>query len=193
MLDDALERYPLMQVLDEGTACTVRPLQTSDEDALVAFLLVVPEFERLFIKQRLGSGNFRKRWCRDLDYDRELTIVAIAHDHIIGTIMLQQRAGGWKRHIGRVHTLTHPEYRDVGVSLMLINEMIEIAMHSGLTRLEAEFNGERDNAIRCFQTAGFREMARMKNYLKDMSGGVHDWVLLGMNLLPSTEFSGAED
>lgn len=193
MLDDALERYPLMQVLDEGTACTVRPLQASDEDVFVAFLLVIPEFERLFIKQRLGSGNFRKRWCRDLDYDRELTIVAIAHDHIIGTIMLQQRAGGWKRHIGRVHTLTHPEYRDVGVSLMLINEMIEIAMHSGLTRLEAEFNGERDNAIRCFQAAGFREMARMKNYLKDMSGGVHDWVLLGMNLLPSTECMGAGD
>ncbi len=193
MLSDALERFPLMQVLDDGTACTMRPLRQQDEEAFVTFLHGVSEIERLFIKQRIGSKNFRKQWCRDLDYDSALTLVAIAHDRIIGTLTLQQREGGWKRHIGRVHSLTHTEYRDVGVSLMLVNEVIEVARHSGLTRLEAEFNGERDNAIRCFQSAGFREMARMRNYLKDMAGGAHDWVLLGMNLLPSAECMGAGD
>ena len=193
MLEDALERYPLMQVLDDGLGCTIRPLTLEDEASFVSFLHVVPEIERLFIKQRLGTPDFRKEWCRDLDYDSSLTLVAIAHNHLIGTITLQQRQGGWKRQIGRVHTLTHPEYRDVGVSGMLIREVIEVALHCGLQRLEAEFNGERASAIHCFEMAGFREMLRMRNYLKDMQGGTHDWVLLGMSIRPDPDSMPAGD
>ena len=193
MIDDALEKYPVMQVLDDGIACTIRPLQREDEDSFVSFLQVVPEVERLFIKPRIGSGRFRKLWCRDLDYDDAVTLIAIAHNHIIGMATLQQRQGGWKRHIGRVHSLTHPEYRDVGESGMLIEEIIEAAQHSGLTRLEAEFNGERATSIYCFEQAGFHQMLRMPNYLHDMSGGAHDWVLLGMKIRPNAEDVAAGD
>jgi ribosomal protein S18 acetylase RimI-like enzyme len=193
MIDDALERYPVMQVLDDGTACTIRPLERNDEESFVSFLKVVPEVERLFIKPRIGSGRFRKQWFRDLDYDDSLTLIAIAHHHIIGMTTLQQRQGGWKRHIGRVHSLTHPEYRDVGVSGMLIHEIIEVAQHSGLTQLEAEFNGERAASILCFEQAGFHEMLRIPHYLRDMSGGTHQWVLLGMRIRPSAEDVSAGD
>lgn len=193
MLEDALEEYPLMQVLEDGTACTIRPLQREDEAAFVRFLGVMPEIDRLFIKERIGSPGFRTHWCRDLDYDSALTLIAIAHDHIIGKVTLQQRQGGWKRHIGRVHSLTHPEYRDIGVSGLLIQHAIEIALHCGLTRLEAEFNGERAAAIRCFETAGFGEMLRMKEYLYDMAGNPHEWVLLGMRIRPSADLTGAGD
>jgi ribosomal protein S18 acetylase RimI-like enzyme len=193
MLEDALEHYPATRQLDGGLECVVRPLEVKDESPFLAFLRAVPEIERMFIKQRLGSARFRKEWFRDLDYDKALPLVAVAHGHIIGSATLQQRLGGWKRHIGRVHSLTHPEYRDVGVSHMLIREMIEIALHCGLTRLETEFNGERQAAIQCFKVAGFTEMLRIPNYLKDMKGGRHDWVLLGMKLRPSAEYAGAGD
>jgi L-amino acid N-acyltransferase YncA len=76
---------------------------------------------------------------------------------------------------------------------MLISEVIDVAQHSGLQRLEAEFNGERTASMHCFLTAGFREMLRMKGYLKSMAGGSHDWVLLGINLMPSVECMGAGD
>jgi ribosomal protein S18 acetylase RimI-like enzyme len=193
MLDDALERYPLATSLDGGLSCAVRPLKAEDERAFIAFLNVVPEIERLFIKPKIGSADFRKEWFRDLDYDTALTLMATAHDHFIGMVTLQQRHGGWKRNIGRVHCLTHPEYREVGVSGMLVREIIEVAQHAGLTRLEAEFNGERATSIRCFESAGFHEMLRMKRYLKDMKGGSHDWVLLGMKIRPDAENVTAGD
>lgn len=182
-----------MQVLDDGIACTIRPLELADEASFVSFLQMVPEAERLFIKPRIGSGRFRKQWFRDLDYDESVTLLAIAHDHIIGMATLQQRQGGWKRHIGRVHSLTHPEYRDVGVSGMMIQEVIEVARHCGLSRLEAEFNGERSTSILCFEQAGFHEMLRMPGYLRDMSSGTHEWVLLGMRLTPHAEDVNAGD
>lgn len=193
MLEDALERYPVTLQIEDDIECVVRPLQAEDEKAFVSFLRVVPEIERLFIKPKLGSVDFIKQWFDDLDYDSAVPLVAFAHGHIIGNATLQQRDGGWKRHIGRVHSLTHPEYRDVGISGMLIQEIIHIARHTGLTRLEAEFNGEREAAKNCFRRAGFQEMLRMKGYLKDMKTGSHDWVLLGMQLLPDQEFTAASD
>jgi L-amino acid N-acyltransferase YncA len=187
MLDDALERYPASRRLEGDLPCVVRPLREEDERAFIGFLNVVPEIERLFIKPKLGSPGFRKEWFRDLDYDSSLTLVASAHDHFIGMVTLQQRQGGWKRHIGRVHCLTHPEYRDVGVSGLLVREIIDVALHAGLTRLEAEFNGERGASIRCFENAGFQEMLRMKEYLHGMKGDSHDWVLMGMEIRPEAD------
>lgn len=188
MLDDALESFPVSRQLAGGIDCVVRPLSAEDEREFIRFLNVIPEIERLFIKPRIGSGDFLRQWFRDLDYDSALPLVAVAHDHLIGMALLQQRDGGWKRHIGRVHCLTHPEYRDVGVSGVLIEEIIDVARHCGLTRLEAEFNGEREAAIVCFLHAGFQEMLRRKGYLKDMKGGSHDWVLLGMQLRADSDF-----
>lgn len=193
MIEDALDNYPMTTTLAGGLPCVVRPLLAEDENAFVKFLQAVPEIERLFIKQRLGSARFRKQWCRDLDYDAALTLVASAHDHIVGTATLQQRHGGWKRHIGRVHCVTHPEYRDVGVSGMLIREIISVARHCGLLRLEAEFNGERAAAIRCFQEAGFQEMLRIPGYLKDMKGEAHEWVLLGMKIQLDADLAAPGD
>lgn len=193
MLEDALESYPITKTLDDGLSCILRPLRVEDEEDFVKFLQAVPEIERLFIKQRLGSARFRRQWCRDLDYDTALTLVAVAHEHIIGKATLQQRHGGWKRHIGRVHCLTHPEYRDVGVSGVLVREVISVGLHCGLQRLEAEFNGERSASIRCFEEAGFHEMLRIPNYLKDMKGGTHEWVLLGMKIQPDQELAEAAD
>ena len=45
----------------------------------------------------------------------------------------------------------------------------------------------------CFEMAGFREMLRIKNYLKDMQGGAHDWVLLGMAIRPDPDSMPAGD
>jgi len=44
-----------------------------------------------------------------------------------------------------VDALIHPDYRGLGVLRALLNEIVDVAKHGGLTKLEAEFNGEREN------------------------------------------------
>jgi len=68
-----------------------------------------------------------------------------------------------------------------------------VAKHGGLTRLEAELNGEREVAIKAMAAVGFSELVRLPNYIQDMSGDYHDYVLLGMELLPSEETLGVGD
>jgi ribosomal protein S18 acetylase RimI-like enzyme len=92
-----------------------------------------------------------------------------------------------------VGALTHPEYRGVGLIKVLINELVEVARHCGLTKLEAEFNGDREAAILTFKECGFDELARIPDYLQDMNANDHDWVLMGMKLTTDAENAGAGD
>ena len=128
-----------------------------------------------------------------MNYEETLPLLALADGQVIGHATLHQRPGGWKRHIGMVGALTHPEYRGVGLIKVIIEEIVEIARHCGLTKLEAEFNGDRETAIHSFKECGFDELARIPDYLQDMHAENYDWVLMGMKLTTDIENTGAGD
>src|ERR1039458_10771206 len=72
MLEYALEKFPISMKLHDGTECVVRPLGKRDETRLHKFFLVVPEEERLFIKQPVFDREMFKEWCRHADFERNL-------------------------------------------------------------------------------------------------------------------------
>ena len=78
-----------------------------------------------------------------------------------------------------------------GVAQMV--RILDVAKHAGLTKLEAEFNGERKNTMLSFNKCGFIELVRLRDYLQDMQAQPHDYVLLGMNLTTDLEYAGAGD
>ncbi|MDR3456827.1 MAG: GNAT family N-acetyltransferase [Verrucomicrobiae bacterium] len=188
--EQALEKFPLALKLRDGTAVTVRPLGKRDEAKLHKFLLAVPEEERLFIKQSISNRDVVRQWCRHADFDRNLPLLVLHGQKIIGEATLHQRFGGWKRHIGLITLLTHPEYRGRDVSKILVAELIEIARHCGLRRLEAEVNGERKIALRTLSHLGFSPLMHLEDYVVDMKAVPHDYVLLGLNLKTDDEFLG---
>jgi hypothetical protein len=63
MIDFALEKYPVRYPLETSVHCLIRPLETPDKASFMKFLHEVPEFERLFIKQRLDNPALVKEWC----------------------------------------------------------------------------------------------------------------------------------
>src|SRR5258706_2818817 len=127
--DHVLEKFPLTTKLRDGINVTVRPLGKRDEAKLHKFLLAVPEEERLFIKQPIFERTVVRDWCRHADYERNLPLLVFHGQKIIGDATLHQRLGGWKRHVGLVTLLTHPEYRGRDVSKILVSELIEIARY----------------------------------------------------------------
>lgn len=193
MIDYALEKYPVRRPLKNQIQCLIRPLQQEDESAFERFHAEVPERERFLIKHRYTDSSLFREWEKQSDFEKTLPLVAFADGQLVGHATLNQRTGGWKRHIGMVGVLTHPEFRGIGLVGLLIDELIEVARHCGLTRLEAEFNGERDTAIRTFKENGFDELVRLPEYLRDMDAKYHDFVLLGMNLATDIELTGAGD
>ena len=188
--EHALEKFPLGLRLRDGTHVIVRPLGKRDEARLHKFLLAVPEEERLYIKQPVFNRDVVRGWCRQADFDRNLPLLVLHGRKIIGEATLHQRFGGWKRHIGLITLLTHPEYRGRDVSKILVTELMEIARHCGLRRLEAEVNGERKIALHTLSHLGFSPLMHPEDYVLDMKAVTHDYVLLGLDLKTDEEYLG---
>lgn len=193
MFDFVLEKYPVSRALTNGKQIEVRPLQAEDERAFREFYEGIAEKERFLMKHRLGDADAISRWVRALDYEECLPLLALEDGKVVGYATLNQRPGGWKRHIGTVDAQVDPKFRGLGVIRALLGELVEIASHGGLTKLEAEFNGERQNSIASFGKCGFIELVRLTDYLQDMQAQHHDYVLMGLDLSVPYENAGAGD
>jgi GNAT superfamily N-acetyltransferase len=188
--EGVLEQFPKSMKLRDGTSVVVRPLNRRDEARLRKFLLLVPEEERLFIKRPIANDTTVREWCRQPDFERNLMLLMLHGGKVIGEATLHRRMGGWKRHIGLITLLTHPAYRGRDVSKILVSELVDIARHSGLRRLEAELNGEREIALHVLAQLGFTQLIRLPDYVLDMQAVTHDYALFGINLKVDEEYAG---
>jgi ribosomal protein S18 acetylase RimI-like enzyme len=185
-----LQKFPKVVSLKDGTKATLRPLRPDDEKEFHSLFLSIPEAERMFIKHRVAEIETIRHWCRNLDYGRNLPLVGLVGGKIAGDATLHQQLGGWKRHVGRVSVLVHPEFRGRGLARALISEIIEIARQVGLEKVEAEFIGEQAAGIKMFALLGFSQLLRLDNYVKDMRAITHDYILMGLDLKTDEEYAG---
>jgi len=185
-----LEAFPKEFQLKDDFTCQVRPLKAGDEDAFHEFFMDVPDQERMFIKHRVTEPEIIKEWCERIDYGRNLPLLAFYEKRVIGAATLHQQLGGWKRHIGRVSVLVHAKYRGRGLARALVNQIVDLARHIGLDKVEAEFIGEQEAAIKMFALLGFSNLVRLPDYVKDMQAISHDYVLMGLNLKTDEEYAG---
>jgi hypothetical protein len=103
-----LQEFPEEIRLKDGSTCALRLLRPADEEYFHEFFLAVPECERIFIKHRVTEPEVIRDWCRNIDLGRNLPLLALADDKIIGVATLHQQLGDWKRRIDRVSVLVHP-------------------------------------------------------------------------------------
>ena len=190
-LELQLQKFPKNISLKDGSAVTLRPLHKADEQAFHDFFLAVPDQERMFIKHRVMDLAVIRGWCQTIDLGRNLPLLALAGKKILGDATLHQQLGGWKRHVGRVSVLVHPQFRGRGLARALVSEIVEIARNSGLERVEAEFIGGQEAAIKLFALLGFSELVRLEDHVKDMQGIKHDYVLMELVLKTDEEYASA--
>jgi GNAT superfamily N-acetyltransferase len=189
-LEVALVEYPKDLELKGGFKCALRPLESTDEMAFHEFFLAVPTAERMFIKHRVTDPAVIHDWCQHIDLGRNLPLLAMLDGQIIADATLHQQLGGWKRHIGRVSVLVHPKFRGRGLAKALVTEIIAIARQLGLEKVEAEFIGGQETAMKMFGLLGFLPLYRLSDYVKDMEGITHDYFLLGLDLKTDEEYAG---
>jgi ribosomal protein S18 acetylase RimI-like enzyme len=189
-LEFELQKYPKEIKLKDNSKSKLRPLRKDDEKSFHAFFLGVPEEERMFIKHRVVDPEVIHDWCQNIDLGRNLPLLAYMDGKIVGCATLHQQLGGWKRHIGRVSVLVHPKYRGRGLARALVSEIVTLAQNVGLEKVEAEFIGEQEAAIKMFALLGFSNLVRLENYVKDMQAIPHDYVLMGVQLKTDEEYAG---
>jgi hypothetical protein len=71
-----------------------------------------------------------------------------------------------------------------------VREIVAIARNSSLEKVEAEFMGDQEAAIKMFALLGFSNLVRLEDYVKDMQAISHDYVLMGVQLKTDEEYAG---
>jgi len=186
-----LQKFPKNVKLKDGKKATLRPLHVTDEKEFHELFQDIPERERMFIKHRVQDKKVIRDWCKNIDFGRNLPLVGLINGKIVGDATLHQQLGGWKRHIGRVSVLVHPAFRGRGLARALISEILDIARRAGLEKVEAEFIGEQEAAVKMFAMLGFRRLLLLEDYVKDMQAISHDYVLMGLDLKTDEEYASA--
>ncbi len=185
-----LQKFPKEIKLKDDSKISLRPLRKTDEKEFHELFLGIPAPERMFIKHRVTEIETIRDWCQNIDLGRNLPLLAVRGGKVLGDATLHQQLGGWKRHIGRVSVLVHPQYRGKGLARALVSEIVDIARNVGLEKVEAEFIGDQKTAIHMFAMLGFSELVRLEDYVKDMQAISHEYVLMGLNLHADEEYAG---
>lgn len=153
--------------LADGTLVTLRPMVSSDEEALYQFFQKLPEELLLFLRHNVKNRNIIHDWCLHLNYDRVLPLLAFVGDEIVGDATLHRVPYGWKRHIGRVRVVVSPNYRGQGLATLMLNELATLGHELGLEKLWGEIPLDSVAAIRACRNAGFVCKAVIEGMVKN--------------------------
>ncbi|MEI6193482.1 MAG: GNAT family N-acetyltransferase [Verrucomicrobiota bacterium] len=190
-IDLELQKFPKTVKLKDGKKAVLRPLAQTDEKEFHKLFQSIPERERMFIKHRVQDIKVIRDWCKNIDFGRNLPLLGLIDNKIVGCATLHQRLGGWKRHVGRVSVLVHPDFRGRGLARKLIEETLDLARAAGLEKTEAAFLAEQEAAMKMFALLGFSQLVRLDDYVKDMQAVTHDYILMGLDLKTDEEYANA--
>lgn len=173
-----ITNYPKSVSLDDGTPVTVRPLLKADEAPLREYFGSLPPEDRLCLKEDVTDPKVIQNWIYDLDYDNVLPLIALHNGNIVGDATLHFNPIGWTRHQAELRLTTSTLYRVRGLGTILLQNLIDIAAGLGLEQLSIEIPPVLDKAFYLFEKLGFKEVANLKGFVRDLEGKESDLVLM---------------
>jgi L-amino acid N-acyltransferase YncA len=173
-----ISTYPKTVPLEDDTPVIIRPLLKTDEAALLEYFGGLPPEDRLCLKEDVTDPKVIENWIYELDYDNILPLIAINNDNIVGDATLHFNPIGWTRHQAEVRLTTSTRFRVRGLGTILLQNLIDIANQLGLEQIHIEIPPVLDKAFYLFEKMGFKEVAKLQGFVKDLEGNESDLVLM---------------
>jgi L-amino acid N-acyltransferase YncA len=177
-----IRTFPKNITLEDGTSLTLRPMLKTDEAALLEYFGSIPPEDRLCLKEDVTDPKVIENWVYELDYDNVLPIVALHNGNIVGDATLHFNPIGWTRHQGEVRLTTSTRFRVKGLGTILVQNLIDIATELGLEQISIEIPPVLDKAFYLFEKMGFKEVANLPGFVRDLEGTESDLVLMVKHL-----------
>jgi RimJ/RimL family protein N-acetyltransferase len=173
--------YPRVVTLKDKQI-TLRLMQSSDRDAVLAFAQALPANDLLFLPLDITHPKVVDGWVRSLDSDRTVTVVAESAGRLIGLGTLVRSETTWARHLGNIRLLVSTDARGIGLGNVLANEVFALAEDMGLQKIVAQMASEQRGAQAVFERLGFKAEALMADYVMDRQGRTHDLIVMSYDV-----------
>ncbi len=163
-----LKEYPKEVLLKDGFTCTLRPMVNDDLEALYRFFTSLPEEDLRYLRDDPTDRRLVERWCREINYHKVLPILAEHEGRILANATLHRQIFGWEKHVGEIRITIATKVRKLGLGSRLVEELANLARTAGLDKLSARVIASQTDAIKVFEKNGFSQVAKLKNFVKDV-------------------------
>jgi L-amino acid N-acyltransferase YncA len=177
-----IRTFPKNITLDDGTPLILRPMLKTDEAALLEYFGSLPPEDRLCLKEDVTDPKVIENWIYELDYDVILPIISLHNGNVVGDATLHFNPIGWTRHQGEVRLTTSTRYRVRGLGTLMVQNLIDIATQLELEQISIEIPPVLDKAFYLFEKMGFKEVANLPGFVRDLAGTESDLVLMVKHL-----------
>lgn len=172
-----------IELPDSELRITIRPLTSEDAFRLAEFFSKIPEEDRFYLKEDVTSAEVIGNWAQHIDYDRVVPLVALVGEEIVSDATLHRHRAGARRHIGEIRVVVDPKYRNLGIGSLMIKEVVDIAYDNAMDSVIFELvEGKEDDAIKVTEGLGFKKVATLPNFVKDMEQNRHDLIVMELLL-----------
>lgn len=176
-----LSRYPLRVEID-GYPLELRPMDASDEDAMLRFAASIDPDDRMLLRSHIEDPAVVRDWITQIEAARRITLVAVSEGAIVAYGSLIRRYLSWMRHLGEIRILVAPPLRGRGLGGVITREVLALASGLGMSKLVAQVAREQAASKRVLMAHGFVTEALLADWIIDRRGRTHDLMILSHDL-----------
>jgi len=167
--------------LRDGARVLLRPLVSTDRQALLDFFLPVSVDERRYMRHNVNDPEVITSWIENIDYDKVFPLVAVMGDRVVGEATLHFNDGP-ARHRAEVRIFLAKDFKRRGLGSKLILALIDIARKRSIHQVEVQVVTDHVEVIKAFHQAGFEIVANFNEYFMLPDGDLRDVTYLVLRL-----------
>lgn len=153
---------------------TLRPLEASDEEAVLAFARALPAHDLLFARRDLTEPRVIRAWFEAVAAGEIHSQVAVDGGEIAGYSALIVDPHSWSAHVGEIRIMVGERWRRQNLGRRLAEAAFQQALELGLAKVTASMTVDQHGAIALFEDMGFRGEALLRNHVRTPDGETCD-------------------
>lgn len=171
-------RYPAAGTVG-GQRVTLRLMDATDGDGILAFARALPEHDLLFLRRDITQAEQVETWVQRIEAGVTTSLLVLdKDDSIAGYATVDGSDLPWSQHVAELRVLVGPTLRGRGIGRLLTEEAFRIALGMGVDKIIGQMTVDQHEAIAVFRSLGFQPEALLRDHVKDREGEKHDLVIL---------------
>ncbi|MFC2156237.1 GNAT family N-acetyltransferase [Acidobacteriota bacterium] len=165
-----------------GTSLAIRELTYDDLDGLIEFYSNLPLNDRLYLRIDVTDRELVKQRIEDAVNKKDIRLIALKDDRIIGSGALEFPREGWKKNQGELRIIVARDYQRKGVGLSMSRELYQQALENKVEKLVVKIMKPQTGPRRMLRKLGFRKESVITDYVTDQSDHTQDLLIMSCEM-----------
>jgi len=169
---------PKVEKLKNGTSAIFRFFSRDDlDDIWNIFNKVVQEGKYIPVINPVTSRFEKENWYFRQKEEDNIVVVAEIDKHVVGQCMIEHIGWDAAYHVGELGIIIAPEYRNIGIGQILIQESLIAAQDKPFEKIILSCFHTNLRALNLYKKLGFQEVGYRDQQFK-LNGTFYDEVLM---------------